>query len=344
MKLPDLKDFDLSGKKILLRVNYDVPLSQEGENWKVGDDSRITESLKTINYLLSQNAKVILLSHLGRPEGEVMPEFSLKPTAERLQELLPGISLQFSVNSEQLDVAKTKVTLLENLRFDPGEEANDLEFAQKLASLGNFYINDAFAVSHRAHASVVSLPNLLPHAAGFDLLEEVETLSRILEQPKRPVVVILGGAKADKLDAIPGLLKWVDRILIGGKLPMEIANSKWQMANSEKIIIAELDGSEMDITRESAERFAPEIRNAGTVIWAGPMGKYEERETERGTLIIAKTIADSHAFKAVGGGDTEAALTKYSLVEKIDYISSGGGAMLEFLANGDLPGLKALRE
>ncbi|PIU03926.1 hypothetical protein COT44_00725 [Candidatus Shapirobacteria bacterium CG08_land_8_20_14_0_20_39_18] len=348
MNLPDLRIFKLTGKTVLLRVNYDVPIRRSAPQGKpfVEDDSRIVESLPTINYLLEQKAKVILLSHLGRPEGKIVQEYSLRPCADYLNSKFKSqnAKLQFKMQNFDAFQITDNLILLENLRFYLGEEANDPEFAKKLASLGDFYINDAFAVCHRAHASVVSLPNLLPHAAGFDLLEEVNVLSGILENPKRPVVVILGGAKADKLDAVFGLLKWVDKILIGGRLPVEARREKWEAGSDEKIIIANLDDTGKDITKESTEKFVLEVKSAGTIIWAGPMGQYEEATSQAGTEEIIQAIVESSAFKVAGGGDTESAISKFGYDGKFDFISSGGGAMLEFLANGDLPGLKALRE
>ena len=339
MNLPDLRNFDLAGKRVLVRVDFDVPLvEQEGERvkeWKVGDDTRIKNALPTIKYLLSVGAKIILLSHLGRPEGVAVPDLSLAPVVEKLQELLPHIKVKFQIDDEE-------VVLLENLRFDPGEENNNPAFAQKLALLGDFYINDAFAASHREHASIVGLPKLLPHAAGLSLLKEIEVLSEILENPRRPMVVILGGTKEDKLEVMPGLLRFADYILMGGKLPKFMETGNWKLETG-KLVIGALNDEGKDITLETVEKFGEMIDKSGTIVWAGPMGQYEEEEWSLGTKQIAQAVTESNAFKVIGGGDTEAALSKFGLVEKIDFVSSGGGAMLEFLANGDLPGLAALR-
>lgn len=336
MALPDLRNFDLRGKRVLLRVDYDVPLApKKGNGWRVDDDSRIVESFPTVNYLFSQQAKVILLSHLGRPEGKVVSEYSLEPVANLLTSLLHR-TLEVEPGGWRFE---EDLYLLENLRFNPGEETNDPVFAKRLASWGDFYINDAFAVCHRKHASIVNLPNLLPHAAGFDLLEEEETLAKLLEEPKRPVVVVLGGTKKDKLESLPGLVKWADRVLIGGKLPEYLDRDGVR----DKAIVANLDESGLDITRESAKKFVEEIGLAGTIVWAGPMGKFEEEGKEMGTMTLAKAVSDSPAHTVIGGGETEEFLTKFGLLYGVQYISSGGGAMLEFLANGDLPGLEALR-
>lgn len=351
MKLPDLRDFDLTGKKVLLRVDYDVPFrlpldfarGRSGQALQVVDTTRIESSLPTINHLLSKKAKIIILAHLGRPEGKAVPELSLEPVAEAFS-LLVGRN---KVKGEEGWEIGGEIFLRENLRFDPGEEKNDPEFVRKLAWLGDFYVNDAFAACHREHASIVGLPKLLPHAVGLSLLREVEVLSGILENPRKPVVVILGGVKEDKLEVIPGLLKLADYILVGGRLPSIIINntSKYQFPMTNKqLIIGELNQDGKDITLEAVEKFMEIIEKAGTLVWSGPLGEYEEEKWASGTKAIAQAVVCSGAFKIIGGGDTEAALTQFSSGGKIDFISSGGGAMLEYFAHGDLPGLKALRE
>lgn len=347
MNLPDLRNFDLQGKRVLLRVDFDVPLVRREdkrvrglEGWAVGDDTRIQNALPTINYLLEKKAKIIILSHLGRPEGKMIYDFSLEPVVEQFQEFYRS-KVKY----------QDELIFLENLRFNKGEEENQPSFVKRLASMGDFYVNDAFAVSHRNHASVVGLPQLLPHAAGLSLLKEVETLSKVREEPQRPVVVILGGAKEDKLEAIPGLLKIADQILIGGRLPHVISNFQFlpcrqagPISNSSKIVVGELNEEGKDLTLESVQEFADIIRAASTIVWAGPMGLYENEKWAMATKEVGKAVVASKALTIIGGGDTEAALTKFGLVHKIKFVSSGGGAMLDFLASGDLPGLKALRE
>lgn len=339
MDLPDLRNFDLNGKRVLVRVDFDVPLTEEGE---VADEKRIRDALPTIDYLLSVQAQIILLTHLGRPEGKVVPELDLNPVWQKLKEYLPDVNVKFLtsglslISREKIQIKEGEIVLLENLRFDPGEEGDDPDFAKKLAGLGDFYINEAFAASHRSHASIVGLPKLLPHAAGLELLKEVGTLSSVLEKPNRPVLVVLGGAKEDKLESVQGLSNFADQILLGGRLPMFVEKG-------DKLVVGELNESTKDITLETVQNFTEIIEKAGTIIWNGPMGQYEQEVWAGGTKIIAEAVANSGALKIVGGGDTEAVLAKFGLKEKIDFISSGGGAMLEFLASGDLPGLKALR-
>lgn len=311
MKLPKLEDFDFKDKKVLVRVDFDVPLRQAQGKLLVEDDARIKECLPTIQYLLGQGAKVILLGHLGRPEGKVVEELKMEPVRQRLIELLgPG-----------------NFTLLENLRFDPREEANDSGFVQELAEMGDFYVNEAFATSHRAHASIVGIPKLLPHAVGLHFQKEVEGLSRALENPVKPLVFVIGGAKPEtKLPLVEEFRKRADRVLVGGKLAAPNA----------------LTPDNLDINATTIESFKEVIASAGTIVLNGTMGKYEDPKAERGTREIFETVANSKAFKIAGGGDTIAALTKFNLIGKMDYVSTGGGAMLEYLAKGTLPGIKAL--
>ncbi len=328
MQLPSVKDLKVFGKTILLRTDYDVPL----KNGCVADATRIEKSLLTINYLLRKEAKIIIISHLGRPEGKVVPELSLEPVADYLNKLLPKAE---------------NCQLHENLRFNAGEEnpstSSGQDFTKHLAGMADYYVNDAFAVSHRKHVSIVNIPELLPAAFGFSFLTEIETLSKIRNDPQRPVVMILGGAKEDKLDEAGRLADWADYVLIGGRLPLLIANYPIDKLLIKKIVVAGLNPEGKDITLESEKSFKEIIGKAGTVIWAGPMGVWEEEQFERGTKEIARAIAGSKAFSVVGGGDTEAALTRFGQEDKIGFISSGGGAMFEYLATGTLAGIEAVR-
>jgi len=344
MKLPSVKDLDLTHKTVLLRADYDVPLDQDG---RVADTTRIEDSLPTIKHLISQKTKIIIIAHLDRPGGKVVKGLSLKPVAEKLSLLLDReISLSAEVLGKKTERAVKelkpgRILLLENLRFNPGEEKNDKGFAKRLASLADFYINNAFAVSHRLHASVVGVPRYLPSAAGLDLLKEVDTLSNILQKPRRPVVVILGGVKRSKTEAVRKMVGWADYILIGGKLVFY--DGIPQLFDHEKVS-GHLKREGEDITMKSVKEFEKIIAKAGTIIWSGPMGAYEKEEFSKGTKRVAQAAVDSGAYTVIGGGDTEAALTKFGLVDKIDYISSGGGAMLFFLAEKTLPGIEAIQK
>jgi phosphoglycerate kinase len=328
-----LKEAELSGKRVLLRADLDVPL-KEGQ---IGEDYRLKALLPTLNYLLKEKAaEIVIIGHLGRPNGKEDPTLSLKPVAVRLSELSGrGIDFlpQLPPNPSGLI---PKLSMLENLRFWPGEEENDPKFSQKLAELGEVYVNDAFAASHRAHASIVGISK--PAYAGLRLEEEVKELRGVLENPARPLVFILGGAKTEtKAPLIPEFAKVADTILIGGKLMFD--------PKLEKIsrTVFPVDAVEtFDIGPETGKKFSEIIKSAKTVVWNGPMGKWEEEKYELGTRRIAEALAETSAKTIVGGGDTIAALAAFDLLEKMKYVSMGGGAMLEFLAGQKLPGLTAL--
>ncbi|MFC1727041.1 phosphoglycerate kinase [Patescibacteria group bacterium] len=343
MSLPSVKNVEVKAKKVLLRTNYDVPITADG---RVADGTRIYESFETIKYLLSQKAKLIIISHLDRPGGKVVPGLSLSAVVERMRMKIAGVKIGFSgeILGEKTkrmvsDLKSGELLVLENLRFDNAEMDNDPEFSKSLASLAQVFINDAFAVSHRQHASIVGLPSLLPTAFGLDFLEEVEVLSRVKDHPQRPVVLVLGGRKKGKLVAINKLLEWADSILVGGKL---VEYPEFRKFLSSKKISASLTKAGEDITMETVASFRKIIVKAKTIVWSGPMGAFEDERFQRGTEKVAQMIAGTKAFKVVGGGDTEAALTKLNLKEEVDYISSGGSAMLAYLANKTLPGIEAV--
>jgi len=310
----------------------------------VADETRIEDSLKTIKLLLLREAKIIILAHLGRPGGEFVPELSLGPASRTLSRLMKK-NVPLVQHKDLTKLPQKAVVILENLRFDSREEDKDKRkrraFTKELAKIGDFYVNDAFGTCHRVNASIIDLPSFLPSAAGLDLLEEVRILTSIRKKPKRPVVVILGGVKKTKLDSINDLLSWVDLILIGGKLA-EYPEAKKLKDHRREMAILNRSGE--DITIESAEKFVDRVKNAGTIIWTGPLGEVENPKFEKGTRIFAEAMAESKAFTVIGGGDIEAVLTRFKVVDRMDYISSGGGAMLAFFAKGDLLGLKALRK
>jgi len=348
MKLPRIDELALSGKKVLLRADIDV-----GEILDEGDDTKLLTNEKTIKFLLEKNAKIIAVGHRGRPEGKIDKNLSLAPVAERLGKLL-NLNTIF-IEDINIDIIEEKVKrcdpgqiiFLENLRFnpkesfDPAQDAGAEEFAKKLAALGEIYVNEAFSSSAKKHASITGMPKFLPHAAGFHFIEEVENLSRVLENPKRPVIVIISGAKEDKLEFVEDFKKFADKILIAGLLPEYLQSTSYQLP-ATKIVVAKLNPDKEDITIHSIEAFEVEISKAKTIVLAGPPGKYEDVGHMQGTERVFRAVADSSAFKVAGGGDTEQAIEKLGLRDKFDWVSVGGGASLEFLAKGTLPGIEAL--
>jgi len=335
MNLQKLTDAEIQDKRVLLRLDLDVD----------DDFTRIELAKDTIDILKKNRCRIIVIGHKGRPGGKVDKKYSL----ERLVPVIEKASaLQVDFCEEVIgdkaknacdDLTPDKILLLENLRFYPGEENGDPEFVKALASLGEFYVNEAFANCHREHASIVGLPKVLPHAAGIRLQKEVEVLSGILESPKRPVVAVVSGVKEDKMERIAEISDKVDKILIGGRLPMYYGDEN---PDSQKIIMARLIPDTLDITIHSIERFKKEIVVAGTIILAGVPGKYEDEGHRQGTKEVFAAIADSNAYKVAGGGDAEAAITLLGLNEKFDWISVGGGSFLQFLAKGTLPGIDTL--
>ncbi|MEO7804971.1 MAG: phosphoglycerate kinase, partial [Actinomycetota bacterium] len=359
-----------------------VPLDDQ----RVTDDMRIRASVPTIKALLERGAQVICCSHLGRPKGKVVPSLSMAPVGRELATLLERrvrVTDSPTPTFSDLDMEPDEVGLLENLRFDPGEEGNDAEFAARLAALADVYVCDAFGAVHRAHASVVSLPGLLPSGAGLLLQREVEVLERLVAQTSDAFVVILGGAKVqDKIGLVNNLADKASSILIGGAMAntflaaggTDMAASKVEEDRFEQVretldrvtlpvdvVVADrfeksalgtvvdvenLPSGTMalDIGPETISRFTREIAKAKTIFWNGPMGVFEWMEFSAGTKQIAEAVADAHGFTVVGGGDSAAALSAFGLTERVDHLSTGGGASLEFLEGKLLPGLVALAE
>ncbi|KKQ98168.1 MAG: hypothetical protein UT24_C0005G0070 [Candidatus Woesebacteria bacterium GW2011_GWB1_39_12] len=335
MELPKLSDLDVSGKRVIVRMDLDVD----------DDYTRLEFAEETLDYLVKKMARLIIIGHKGRPEGEKLPELSLASLADVLGGVV-GEKVNFFHDTVGYEVEKRakmlgegEILLLENLRFEAGEEKNDDAFSKNLASIGEIYINEAFAVSHREHASIVGLPKLLPHASGFRFEKEVENLNKVLENPKRPVVLVIGGIKEDKVEYIKSFIKIADKILVGGRLPILFGEEN---PDPSKVIMGQLIPDKEDITIHTIERFKEEIAKAGTIVVAGVQGKYEDEGHRQGTLEVFNAIVVSSAFKVAGGGDAEAAITEFGLNDKFDWISVGGGAMLEYLVQGTLPGIDAL--
>ena len=345
-----IKDLDLKDKNVLVRVDYNVPL----KDGKVKSNLRIRASLPTINYLLENDAKkIILISHLGRPEGQEKPEFSLEPVAKELEKLLPGQKIGFyplPKPGEKIKIPEdTKIVLLENLRFDPGEEANSKDFIKKIIDSvdADLFIQDGFAVVHRAHASTDAVKNFLPVYAGLLLEKEVTNLKKALKNPEHPVVLIIGGAKVeDKQPLIDKFVNIADYILVGGKIAADGYKS-----DNPKIIVAndfdeDAEGNKLDTGPISTAEFVKYIKKAKTIIWNGAMGKVEDETYATASGIIADIIGNNKdATSIICGGDTTGFVESYMENHPdLHYtlISTGGGAALEFLLGKELPGLQGI--
>ncbi|MGP4073207.1 phosphoglycerate kinase [Piscibacillus sp. B03] len=392
MRKMTVKDMDLKGKRVLCRVDFNVPLSK-GE---ISDDTRIRAALPTIQYLVEQGARVVLMSHLGRPGGEVVDELRLDPVAQHLSNLLEQPVLKADevysqeVVNEVNSLDNGQVLLLENVRFHPGEKKNDAELAEQLASLGDVYVNDAFGAAHRAHASTEGVAHHLPAVSGFLLEKEIEVLGQALENPERPFTAIIGGAKVkDKIGVIDHLLDKVDHLLIGGglsytfikalgheigkslleedkidlakefmqkakdkgvslHLPVDavVADEFSREANTKVVSIEEIpaDWEALDVGPETVNKFSDIVKDSKLVIWNGPMGVFEYEAFANGTKGVAEALAETEGYTVIGGGDSASAVEKFGYAEKMDHISTGGGASLEFMEGKVLPGVAALNE
>jgi phosphoglycerate kinase len=373
-----LDDLDVDGKRVLVRVDFNVPLD---DDQNITDDARIRGALPTLKELREKGARLVLLSHLGRPKGRD-PKLSLKPAAERLSDLL-GEPVELA---DDLDnVPDADIVMVENVRFLDGETKNDPELAKRYAALADVYVNDAFGSAHRAHASTEAVAHLLPSAAGRLLEREVTTLKGILDDPKRPLIAVVGGAKVtDKIGVLDAFLDRADEILIGGAMCFpffkaqghDVGDSLCEdegvepaarvlMAGVEKVAlpvdlvageafdadtaVKEIDGVDvpdgwmgLDIGPETAQRYSDIVKDAGTVFWNGPMGAFELEPFAAGTRTVAKAVAVSEATTVVGGGDSAAALAQFGLADMIDHLSTGGGASLELIEGKALPGVEAL--
>ncbi len=383
---------DLARRRVFVRADLNAPL----DHGAVTDDTRLRAIVPTLQYAFKAGAAVVLASHLGRPQGKVVPEYSLRSVAARLEALL-GQRVELApdcVGSETLERARAlqpgEVLLLENLRFHAEEEANDDGFARSLAALADCYVNDAFAAAHRAHASIAAITkHLQPAAAGLLMQQELTALGRILESPERPLVAILGGAKvSDKLTLVEHLLARVDALLVGGGMaftfltalghtvgrslvePGQVDTARRALEAARRhgvalvlpidaivadgldsgrgraVGIREIPAGQMglDIGPQTVERFAGALKTARTIVWNGPMGVFERPAFAAGTIALARAVADASAFSVIGGGDTVAAVTRAGVTDRIGYISTAGGAFLEFLEGRKLPGVEALTD
>jgi 3-phosphoglycerate kinase len=345
--MKNLKDIDFKNKRVLLRTDYNVPIEDE----KILDNWRIRASLPTIEHILKQDrSKIVIISHLGRPEGKPDPQFSLEPIAKKLGEIMKKeiIFIKDILSKEGDEIIQSlndgQIALAENLRFYPQEEAGDEKFAIDLCHHFGVYVNDAFSASHRAHASISQIPRFKPSCAGLLMEEEISELSKALKPSKRPAIAIIGGAKIEtKMPVIKNMAANYDAVLVGGKIAVEAQEQKATF--SENVILPDdyLDEN-LDIGAKTIEKYKMAISSASFVVWNGPMGKFEEKKYADGTKKILEAIAGADAWKIAGGGETLEFIHKQNLAEKFDFLSSGGGAMLEFLSGIELPGIQALEE
>lgn len=392
MNKKSVRDIELNGKRVFVRVDFNVPV----EDGKITDDKRIRETLPTINYLIEKGAKIILASHFGRPKGQVVESMRLTPAGVRLSELLkkPVVKVDEAVGeavkAKVAELQNGDVLLLENVRFYPGEEKNDPELAKQFAELADIFVNDAFGAAHRAHASTEGIAHFLPAVSGLLMEKELSVIGKALSNPDRPFTAIIGGSKVkDKIDVIDNLLNIADNVIIGGGLtytffkaqgyevgqslldeskldvalgfiekakklgknfylPVDvvIADDFSATANTNIVDIDSIPAGweGLDIGPKTREIFADVIKNSKLVVWNGPMGVFEIEPFAGGTLEVAEACATTEAYTIIGGGDSAAAAEKFHLADKMDHISTGGGASLEFMEGKALPGVVALND
>ena len=388
MQKATIRDVDVAGTRVLVRVDFNVPM----EDGRIIDDTRIREALPTIGNLVERSARVILMTHLGRPDGQVDDAYRTTPLAQRLSELLgrPVRHLDDCIGPVVEGAVKAmrdgEIVMLENVRFHPGETKNDPAFAQQLAALGELYVNDAFGTAHRAHASTVGVAQYLPAVAGLLMEREITTLGRIMTDPPHPLVAIIGGSKiSTKLGVLRSLLRRVDRLCIGGAMACTLLKAKGlemgrSLVEDDQLEAARLlltsasslvlpldavvapeakpgvtmktvpidavpaDMKVLDVGPMSVERFLQTCDGAAAVVWNGPLGVYEVPPFDHGTDALAQGLAGSDAQTIIGGGDLVAALQKQRLAERMSFVSTGGGATLEFLEGKVLPGIAVLRD
>ncbi len=380
IKMKSLKDLEIKGKRVLVRCDFNVPL---GENREIKDDFRISQTLPTIEYLARRGAKVVLMSHLGNPGGEFRESLSLSPVAQRIERDLGQPVRMIDIKKDTHSLGRGEVVMLENLRFYKGEEENDSGFARQLSELADIYVNDAFGVSHRKHASVSAIAFCLPGVAGPLLEKEIRMLSRVIKKPDRPLVAVVGGAKiSSKSKVLKKFLSESDHLLLGGKVantllaargllegieieqevrsfierldltsrkvhyPVDAIVAKDNKGKDSRISsLASINQGEAvyDMGPDTINLFSDIIKEGKTIVWAGPVGMMENPLFEKGTEEIGAAIVNNqNALKVAGGGDTNFALLKFGIRDKFDHVSTGGGAMLSFLAGEELPGLEAI--
>jgi phosphoglycerate kinase len=375
-KIPSIKTMQITNKIVFMRLDFNVPLSTNASGERqIEDDSRIQEALPTIQFALEKGARLVLASHLGRPDGKKIAEFSLEPIAKHLAGLLKkDVTLADDCVGEGIELMAKKlkageILLLENLRFHAEEEANDLNFAKQLAAIADVYITDAFGTAHRKHASTYGVPSLMPvKGMGFLIEKELEFIDPLLHNPAKPFVAIMGGSKVtDKIKTLESLMRRVDKLLIGGAMghafwlaqgdtlpegakhpkPADVEAARALMRDAKKrelTLIVPLDTNQgFDIGPKTVQKFIDECKDAKTIFWNGPLGWFEKTEYATGTFELARAISELKALKIVGGGDTVSAIKLSGASAHYDHLSTGGGAVLEYLEGNGLPGIDVLR-
>jgi 3-phosphoglycerate kinase len=379
-----IRDISVEGKTAIVRADYNVPVS----GGEITDDYRIQKNIPTLQYLLEKGCRLVIVSHLGRPDGEYNSRYSLMPVMEVLEKQLDR-PVDFASDFDQVEGANM-ITLCENLRFHPGEEANDRDFAQQIARLGDVFVQDGFGVVHRSHASTDAVTEFLPSAAGLLLEEEVRTITETMDNPARPLIAIMGGAKvSDKIELMRRMVSRADRMIIGGAMAntflkyhgYDIGASTYEdgqeatiddiyrqaekkqsegnmiwlpedgvyvgesldtSARSEAVPTDQVGDEDYILDDEIPGSVLDEIKNAGTVVWNGPVGMTEFPDFTHGSRAVAEAIKASHAKSVVGGGDTAGFVQQHGLLDHFDWVSTGGGAALDLMAGKELPGLSAL--
>jgi phosphoglycerate kinase len=343
MNIKRIQDMELAGKKVLLRVDFNVAV----EAGKVKESFKIAAAKETLDYLLNKNCKVAMISHFGRPEGKINPEFSLSQVVFDAKEIL-ATNLTFVSDcvgekvTEALENLQGGALLLENVRFHAGDESNDAEFAKRLAENFDIFVQDAFSVCHRDQASVTGVAKVLPSCAGFRLLEEIHEMTIIKDHPISPAVAIIGGAKIEtKIPVIKFFEEKYDHILVGGKIANEAIDQKIEF--SDKVILPlDFVDERLDIGPKTLEKFKSIIATAKTIAWNGPTGKFEDEKYAHSSNEILESVIASGAFVLVGGGETLEILEKNNAMDHISFVSTGGGAMLDYLAGNVMPGIEVL--
>jgi phosphoglycerate kinase len=344
MQIKKIQEADVENKKVLLRIDFNVSL----ENGHAKESFKIKAARESLNYLLDKNAKIALVSYFGRPEGKVDPELSMEQLVEDVQNIL-GVKVNFvsdcigdKVGEGLNALANGEVLMPENVRFYPGEDANDEELAKRMAENFDVFINDSFSQSHRDQASITGITKFIPSYAGFRLQKEIEEMEKVKNNFSRPAVAIIGGAKIEtKLPVIKFFEEKYDFVLVGGKIANEAIDQKMEF--SEKVILpVDYIDDRLDIEPKTIEKFKEIISGAKTIVWNGPLGKFEEKKYAKGSNEILEAVISSKAYTLVGGGETLEILEKNDAMDKISFVSTGGGAMLAYLSGNKMPGIEVL--